>query len=202
MSSRAQRVLALTGVVTLHAGVLLIVLEATRTKFVPAAAESPALLVTLLSGLEPQRPSGAPAVRRVAARHRPAALENATPGAPAPDLPTGSRGTIDWVAVAQDEAARQVEANERRERQARAFLVPPNMFTPPALQRPGFHWNYAATHRVEAVPGGATVIHLNDSCALVLFIIIPMIGCALDKPAVRGDLFDHMHDGANEGPLP
>ncbi|HWZ63850.1 MAG TPA: hypothetical protein VNX02_12585 [Steroidobacteraceae bacterium] len=200
MSSRARRVLALTGVVALHAGVLLIVLEEARTKVVRAAADSPSLLVMLLSALEPQHPSGARSSRGAAARHRPAT--SVPPEAPAPDVPTGPRSTIDWFAAAKDEAARQVEANEQRQRQARAFALPPNMFTPPAPKRPGFHWDYAATHRVEAVPGGATVIHLNDSCALVLFIIIPMIGCALEKPAVRGDLFDHMHDGANEAPLP
>jgi hypothetical protein len=202
MSSRARRVLALTGVVTLHAGALLIVLEETRTKVVPVAAESPTLLVTLLSVLEPQRRSVTRVGRSVAERHRPAMVESVTPEASDPDLQTAPRSTIDWFAAAKDEAARQVEANEQRQRQARAFALPPNMFTPPAPKRPGFHWDYAATHRVEAVPGGATVIHLNDSCALVLFIIIPMIGCALEKPAVRGDLFDHMHDGANEAPLP
>jgi hypothetical protein len=55
---------------------------------------------------------------------------------------------------------------------------------------------------VETEPGGGTVIHLNDSCALVLFIIVPMIACALEKPPVRGDLFEHMHDRADQGPLP
>ncbi|MGO9804122.1 MAG: hypothetical protein ACLPTM_06390 [Steroidobacteraceae bacterium] len=55
MSSRARRVLALTGVVTLHAGALLVLLAETRTRLVPAATATPALLVLLLSALEPQR---------------------------------------------------------------------------------------------------------------------------------------------------
>jgi hypothetical protein len=202
MSSRARRVLALTGVVTLHAGVLLIVLEETRTKLVPAAAHSPPFLVMLLSRLEPQRPSGARSGRRAAARHAPAPDGHMTPEVPEAELPTAPRNAIDWLAAAKDEADRQVEANEQRERQARAFAPPANMFAPPAPKRPGFHWDYAATHRVETEPGGGTVIHLNDSCALVLFIIVPMIACALEKPAVRGDLFDHMHDHADQGPLP
>lgn len=62
-------------------------------------------------------------------------------------------------------------------------------------KRHEFQWNYASTHRVEAVGGLATVIHLNDQCAIVLFVIIPFAGgCALEKPPARGDLFEHMHD--------
>jgi len=61
-------------------------------------------------------------------------------------------------------------------------------------RRPRFHWNYARTHRVEPVAGLGTVIHLNDQCAILLFVIIPMVGCALEKAPVRGDLFEHMHD--------
>jgi hypothetical protein len=45
------------------------------------------------------------------------------------------------------------------------------------------------------VGGLATVIHLNDQCAIALFLIIPFAGgCAPEKPPARGDLFEHMHD--------
>jgi hypothetical protein len=40
----------------------------------------------------------------------------------------------------------------------------------------------------------ATIIHLGDQCALVLFVVVPMVGCTLDKVPARGDLFDHMRD--------
>lgn len=59
---------------------------------------------------------------------------------------------------------------------------------------PAFHWDHASTHRVEPVPGLGTIIHLNDQCAIFLFVIIPMAGCALEKPPARADLFEHMHD--------
>ena len=111
--------------------------------------------------------------------------------------PTGGTA-IDWSAEAAGAAARQVEADERRARQARAFAPAANPMFATRARRPGFHWNYARTHRVEPVPGLVpglgTVIHLNDQCSILLFVIIPMIGCALEKPPVRGDLFEHMHD--------
>jgi hypothetical protein len=36
----------------------------------------------------------------------------------------------------------------------------------------------------------------------MLFVIIPILGCALEKPQVRGDLFEHMHDplDSDQGP--
>lgn len=194
--------LALTGVVTLHAGALLVFLAETRTRLVPAATETPALLVMLLSALEPQRATPPRSGRSTPSRGGRAAGAPAGPEAPAAGISTAPQAAVDWLAAAADAASRQVEDNEQRARQARALAPPSSMFPPPPPKRPGFHWNYARTHRVEPVPGLGTIIHLNDQCALLLFVIIPMIGCALEKAPVRGDLFDHMHDPGNEGPLP
>lgn len=56
-----------------------------------------------------------------------------------------------------------------------------------------FAWNYAATHRVEAIPEGGILIHLGDHCVLVL-IPLPLVGCSIGKIPVNGDLFEHMHE--------
>jgi hypothetical protein len=56
-----------------------------------------------------------------------------------------------------------------------------------------FAWNYAATHRVEAIPQGGILIHLGDHCVLVL-IPLPIVGCGIGKIPVNGDLFEHTQD--------
>lgn len=56
-----------------------------------------------------------------------------------------------------------------------------------------FAWDYAATHRVEAIPGGGIAVHINDNCVLVL-LPLPIIGCGIGTHPANGGLFEHMHD--------
>jgi hypothetical protein len=56
-----------------------------------------------------------------------------------------------------------------------------------------FAWNYAATHRIEAIPQGGLLVHLNDNCVLIIF-PLPLIGCGIGKHPANGDLFEHRHD--------
>ena len=56
-----------------------------------------------------------------------------------------------------------------------------------------FAWNYAATHRVEALPQGGLAIHINDNCTLLIF-PLPFIGCTIGKKPANGDLFESMHE--------
>jgi hypothetical protein len=56
-----------------------------------------------------------------------------------------------------------------------------------------FGWDYAATHRVESIPGGGLLFHLNENCVLVL-LPLPFGGCAIGRKKANGDLFEHMHD--------
>ena len=58
---------------------------------------------------------------------------------------------------------------------------------------PEFGWDYAATHRVETIPGGGVLLHLNDNCVLVLY-PLPLVGCGIGKRPTNGDLFEHLHD--------
>lgn len=59
--------------------------------------------------------------------------------------------------------------------------------------KPQFAWNYAATHRIEALPQGGMLIHLGDNCVLLL-LPLPLVGCGIGKHPVNGDLFEHLHD--------
>jgi hypothetical protein len=66
-------------------------------------------------------------------------------------------------------------------------------------KRPQFGWDYAATHRVEAIPEGGLIIHLNDNCVLILF-PLPFGECAIGKRKANGDLFKHMNDPSRLDP--
>jgi hypothetical protein len=58
---------------------------------------------------------------------------------------------------------------------------------------PQFAWDYAATHRIEAIPEGGMLVHLSDNCVLILF-PLPFVGCGIGKRPANGDLFEHRHD--------
>jgi hypothetical protein len=71
--------------------------------------------------------------------------------------------------------------------------------TPPTMaDYPQFDWDYARTHRVESIPEGGVVIHLNDNCMLVLN-PFPFPFCWPFKRAANGELFKHMLDPDNSG---
>jgi hypothetical protein len=54
-------------------------------------------------------------------------------------------------------------------------------------------WDHAATHRVESLPQGGLLIHINDNCVLLLF-PLPLVGCGIGKHPANGDLFEHMRE--------
>ena len=62
-----------------------------------------------------------------------------------------------------------------------------------------FGWDYAATHRVQALPTGGILFMINDHCAIVVA-PLPFGGCALGKIKAKGDLFNHMKDSQDQGP--
>ena len=62
---------------------------------------------------------------------------------------------------------------------------------------PQFGWDYAHTHRVEALPEGGLLINLSDRCAVVLYVLLIPV-CKIGHIAANGQLFDHMHDRRDE----
>jgi len=58
---------------------------------------------------------------------------------------------------------------------------------------PQFDWDYARTHRLESVPEGGIMIHLNDKCVLVLN-PLPFAFCMPFSREANGELFKHMRD--------
>jgi hypothetical protein len=69
----------------------------------------------------------------------------------------------------------------------------PHASTTPSSKPPEFGWSYAATHRVESLPGGGLLVKLNDNCVLV-FNPLPFFFCAPGKKPANGDLFKNIRD--------
>lgn len=96
---------------------------------------------------------------------------------------------IDWLGALQ-RAAQALSA--RRAPASLRFGFPRSSAFAPA---PPVHhwdgWDYAATHRIEMLPTGGTLIALTDRCSLVIAPIV-IVGCWLGKMPVAGDLFKHM----------
>jgi len=191
--------MVLAAVFALHAGALALLLAEMRTRLIRGDAAASPLSVWLLeprkrpdSATPPQR-----APRAGAAAPAPAPIpEGVPPSSTAPVVP----GAIDWRAEAASAASRATQASADRTRQAQALApkVSPMFKVRPRPRE--FPWDYASTHRIEPAGGLATIVHVNDQCAVAFFLIIPFAaGCSLEKPQVRGDLFEHMHDPA---PLP
>jgi len=202
-SPSARRLPALAVVVGAHALALWWFLALTRTQAIPGAPDASALVLLLLPEQGSQSVTAPPPERTREPLPAALPLEPARPpgsAAPAPGAPSTA---IDWAAEAAGAASRWIARDEAKGRTARAFGVPPAsaMFAPAPARTPAFAWNYARTHRVEALPGGVTVFHINDHCAIAFFWVMPFFGCSLGKIPTRGDLFEHMLD-ARDPPRP
>jgi hypothetical protein len=94
--------------------------------------------------------------------------------------------------------------DEEAARKASAFSAPKGA-RGLATVVPAFHWSYASTHRVEALPGGGMIINLTDRCALVISIMLIPV-CKMGEIKARGNLLEHMDDpkplGATDNDLP
>jgi hypothetical protein len=130
-------------------------------------------------------------------------LENATPRRrdaasplPMPPVPQEDENNAihppaDWASELS-RAARDATSDESTQK-PRDFGFPHPSSAPTKV--PQFGWDYAATHRVESIPEGGLLLHLNENCVLVLF-PLPFVGCGIGRKKADGDLFEHMRDPA------
>lgn len=88
--------------------------------------------------------------------------------------------------AAKDAVAKELEKKKHEADFGHVFAAQPK-------KPEQFAWNYAATHRVEALPQGGLAIHINDNCVLLIF-PLPFVGCAIGKKPANGDLFESMHE--------
>jgi len=197
-SPAANRLSTLVLVVAVHCGVLLALAALTRARLIEEAPEAAPIEVVLIDARSTARagtgplPGAPPAASSGFPAQRPQA------NAPSPSAPALS-GAIDWDNEARGAAARQADQDSGRNRRDMAGLSPQARAFQPSVPRPEFHWDHASTHRVEPLPGGGTLINLNDSCVVVVFVIMPIAACRLGKIPARGDLFEHMRDAPEFG---
>jgi hypothetical protein len=187
-------------VLALHLALLWAVIRADRSPRVAAPSATDALMLLIL----PERADMA--ARVVASVRRPSRAGSAIPSVATP-APTGPRESttvpapatapapIDWEEEARL-AARDSIAHADRENAHRdlSSLSPEqldwvrrNHLEPAA---PGIPWKY---RRVEVGAGGWPIIHINDHCVFVPFLMM-MVFCSIGHIEARGDLFDHMRD--------
>ncbi|HEY6620904.1 MAG TPA: hypothetical protein VIY68_15265 [Steroidobacteraceae bacterium] len=124
-------------------------------------------------------------------RHRIDRMPDSPSIAPLPkEVDSATHPTPDWSQELQLAAKNAVAKELERKKHEADFT---HVFPTQPKKPPQFAWNYAATHRIEALPQGGLVIHINDNCALLIF-PLPFIGCSIGKRPANGDLFEHLHD--------
>jgi hypothetical protein len=112
------------------------------------------------------------------------------PTVPQVDESNAIHPPIDWGSELERSARNST--SEGSSQKKRDFGFP---HTPPAGsdKGPEFGWDYTATHRIESLPEGGLLLHLNDNCVLVLF-PLPFGGCSIGTRKPNGDLFKNMND--------
>jgi hypothetical protein len=105
--------------------------------------------------------------------------------------------TIDWGEEAARSASAMVASQDAGRKQSMGGSVSRESSGAP---RKFFPWDETVTERVDLIPGGGTLIHLNDNCALT-FTPLPMLGCWLGKRESNGHLFDEMSKPAAVNPF-
>jgi hypothetical protein len=108
----------------------------------------------------------------------------------APSEDNAIHPTPDWAEelhlAAKNAVAGQVAQQRHESDFAHAFPAAPP-------KTPQFAWDYAATHRVEALPQGGILINLSDNCVLIFF-PLPLVGCGIGQRPANGDLFEQLRD--------
>jgi hypothetical protein len=107
-------------------------------------------------------------------------------------VPSASGAGVDWStelsAAADSTLKKEKQARDQLGVFTRKFLVEADPRNPGRTTNRGFRWYEAGTHRIDT-RGGIPVLHLNDRCVLVAF-IIP--ACAIGHIEIHGDLFENM----------
>ena len=202
--TRDRRPLIFLAVLMIHAAFILLVIRTARLPiFLSTPMNAPLVLLSLPHdarvAADAARPGRLAAQRRSATSKlrasSPSASKAATSNAitVAPDLPK-----IDWEEEAE-RAAENAVANSDEENGFRDLSA----LSPQQLDwirrnhmepvQPGIAWTY---RRVEITKGGFPIIHINDHCVAVPFLLV-MVFCQIGHIEPNGRLFEHMRDPAN-----
>jgi hypothetical protein len=105
--------------------------------------------------------------------------------------PTPSPGAgVDWSAQLAGAARAELDQEETTRKQlaalTRQYVIEPDPRNPGAAPASTFRWYDAGIHRIDT-RGPLPVLHLNDRCALILF-VLP--ACLIGHIETHGDLFE------------
>jgi hypothetical protein len=103
-----------------------------------------------------------------------------------------SGAAVDWSAQLTGAADSALNKEQQQRDQlgalTRKFVIEADPLNPGHGSRPGFRWYNAGTHRIDT-RSPIPVLHLNDRCLLVAF-ILPF--CTIGHIEIHGDLFQNM----------
>jgi hypothetical protein len=204
-----MRVVTIVVVLLIHV-VFFILFAALRSPLPRADQKEVASMALLLLPDEVDTTQGAPRPTTAQAAHpgspkRPApAPKSAGAITPEPQPPSSAitvPAAPDWRQEMHIAANNEIEAEQRKRRQPSPLAPHDFSGVKPGStddSKPQFGWSHAATHRVEEIPTGGLLININDRC-VVVWAILPMIGCRIGKSPARGNLLEHMRDAAAPG---
>jgi hypothetical protein len=171
----------------------------------------PEAFTSLLFWLPATQPAPPPLAAHPRVAVTPAPRPASLSAAPTPDsgtaitLPAAPGAQVDWRAALPGAAATEIDQQKRLSEQVRAVTRRYAVEDDPRDSHPGptssFRWYEAGTHRIDT-RSWIPVLHLNDRCVLVIFI---MPACAIGHIESHGDLFEGaalVHDEKLATPRP
>ncbi len=202
MSTREGRPLIFLAVLFFHIAIVLLAMRATLQQVFPSTPVSEPLLLLLL-------PNRAHTIPDVATAPNPAGQlqmstsSKAQPSKPPPDgaitlSPEELPPKTDWEREAELAAKNATTNADNQSAYRNLSALSPEQLSwvrqnhlEPA--EPGIPWKY---RRVEVTEGGFPIIHINDHCVAIPFLMM-MVFCKIGHIEPKGDLFEHMRDPHN-----
>ena len=190
---QARLILTLSMVLGAHIIIVWLLVSSPRLSVKTKSASFELVWITrpALSGTAPEREITTQRLRNTVPPQRP----ERKPTLPSLALPPNENDNAihpapDWTEELHRAAKHAVAIELAQKRHELDFA---HSFPTPPKKPPQFAWDHAATHRIEAIPGGGMLIHLSEDCVFILF-PLPFAGCGLGKRPVNGDLLEHMHE--------
>lgn len=199
--TRDWRPVIFLAVLVFHIAIVLVVIRAARLPISLSTPMNDPLVLLLLPHKAratadvstPPRPVGRPQLATSKARVSEPAATASNAIIVAPQLPK-----IDWEKEAELAAQNTIANTGKQNGYRNLSALSPEQLSwvrqnhlEPA--EPGIPWKY---RRVEIAEGGFPIIHINDHCVAIPFLMM-MVFCALGHIEPKGDLFEHMRDPHN-----
>jgi hypothetical protein len=195
---RAKFLCAIAVVLVLHLTVIWLLVTTSRVFSFRTKSRSLEIVLVAQPIVAPENNSISRVLENATRRRQVAATHLPTPGvAPQESENNAIHPPTDWAGELSRVAKDAV--SEKLAQKPRDFGFPHSP-SAPRSKTPQFGWDYVATHRIEAIPEGGLLLHLNDNCVLILF-PLPFAGCGIGKKKANGDLFEHTHDPPRSGDM-